>query len=208
MAWKSPVLTNSDLWMSPRRLGSTRGPCVMTVNRIMPMLISASVDALASFAMSRYMLNGQLTPMTVMTITALLLVRSQRNRMSERLGNSPAMTSGKVSPMITQNATMPPNANAHCARLIAINPALPKQCCMVAWNESAPDSFELITINRIVQSTVMVSPISSITPIVSPAWRKAYGCPMIPAPIIEFAMFVNADSMLLVGLAFGRCSSG
>ena len=181
---------------------------MITVNRMIPMLISASVDAFASFAMSRYMLRGKLTPMTVITITALLLVRSQRNLMSEILGKSPAMTSGKVSPMITQKATIPPNANAHCARLIAINPAVPKQCCMVAWNESAPDNFELITMSRIVQSTVIVNPTSSITPIVKPAWRKAYGCPIIPAPIIEFAMFVNADRILLVGLAFGRCSSG
>ena len=169
IAWKNPLLTKSDLRMSPRKLGSTRGPCVMTVNRIMPMLISASVDALASFAMSRYILSGQLTPMTLMMMTALRLVRSQRNLMSERLGNSPAMTSGKVSPMITQKATIPPNANAHCARLIAISPALPKQCCMVAWNESAPDNFEFITISRIVQSTVMVSPTSKMTPIVKPA---------------------------------------
>lgn len=173
----------------------------MTVKRMIPMLINARVDALESFAISRYILRGKLTHVTVIMMTARLLVRSQRNLISERLGNSPAMTSGRVSPMITQKATIPPNAKAHCARLMAISPAVPKQCCMVAWNESAPESFEFITISRIVQSTVMVNPTSSIVPIIKPAWRKAYGCPMIPAPMIEFAMFVNADRILLVGLA-------
>ena len=36
---------------------------------------------------------------------------------------------------------------------MAISPDLPKQCSMVAWKELAPLSLELITINRMVQST-------------------------------------------------------
>lgn len=43
-------------------------------------------------------------------ITARLLVKSHRKGMSDKDGNSAAITLGIVSPMITQKATMPPKA--------------------------------------------------------------------------------------------------
>jgi hypothetical protein len=54
-----------------------------------------------------------------------------------------------------------------------MRPDFPKQCCTVAWNESVPLSFELITIRRIVQSTMTVSPISKTVPVRRPAFLKA-----------------------------------
>jgi hypothetical protein len=41
---------------------------------------------------------------------AFLFVRSQRKDMSDKEGNRAFMTRGIVSPTMTQNATMPPNA--------------------------------------------------------------------------------------------------
>ena len=72
-----------------------------------------------------------------------------------------------------QKATMPPNANAHCAMEMATRPDFPKQCSMVAWNEFAPLSFEFITISRMVQSTVTVKTTSSSTPVRRPACFNA-----------------------------------
>lgn len=43
-------------------------------------------------------------------MTALRSVSSQRNDISDRDGKKESMTLGMVSPTITQNATMPPNA--------------------------------------------------------------------------------------------------
>lgn len=43
-------------------------------------------------------------------MTALRSVRSHKNDMSDKDGKRESMTLGIVSPTITQNATMPPNA--------------------------------------------------------------------------------------------------
>jgi hypothetical protein len=43
-------------------------------------------------------------------MTALLLVSSHRNDISDNEGNKESKTLGIVSPTITQKATMPPNA--------------------------------------------------------------------------------------------------
>lgn len=75
--------------------------------------------------------------------------------------------------------------NAHWAMEMAINPDLPKQCCIVAWNESVPLSLELMTISRIVQSTTTVNPMSNTMPVRRPACLKAYGWPMMPAPLCK-----------------------
>lgn len=72
---------------------------------------------------------------------------------------------------------------AHCAIEMATNPDLPKQCSIVAWNESAPLSFEFVTIKRMVQSTVTVSAMSRMIPVRRPACLKAYGWPIMPAPL-------------------------
>lgn len=108
-------------------------------------------------------------------ITARLLVKSHRNGMVDKDGKSAAITLGIVSPMMTQKATMPPKANAHWAMDIAMSPEEPKQCSTVPWKEFAPLSFELTTIKRIVQSTVIVKITRRRIPADKPACRKAYG---------------------------------
>lgn len=143
--------------------------------------------------MSLYNERGYETPKMKITIMALLSVRSQRNGVSGNDGTKAVMTCGMLSPTMMQNATMPPNAlkmdnqgngfvkdagrtyKAHWAIEMATRPDLPKQCCMVAWNESVPLSFELMTIRRIVQSTTTVRPTSRTTPVRRPACLKAYG---------------------------------
>src|SRR4051812_28325329 len=117
-----------------------------------------------TLAMSLYSDSGYETPRTKRTMTARRSVRSQRNDISRRDGNNAPSTCGMVSPTIMQNATMPPNANAHWATEIAMSPLFPKQYCMVAWNESAPLNLELITMRRMVQSTVMVKAVNSKIP--------------------------------------------
>jgi hypothetical protein len=104
---------------------------------------------------------------------------------------------------------------------MATSPGLPKQCCTVAWKESVPLSFELMTIRRMVQSTTTVRPMSSSVPVTRPALRMAYGWPMMPAPLrlvsywscssvcgpphmMLLAMFMNALRMPLRGLALSR----
>ena len=119
-----------------------------------------------------------------------------------------------------------PTYKSHCARDIATSPDFPKQCCTVAWKESVPLSFEFMTMSRIVQSTMMVRPMSRAVPVKRPALRIAYGWPMIPAPllhiskcsfihcsqcrphIILLAMFMNALRIPLRGRALSRWSSG
>lgn len=150
------------------------------------------VRVVATFAISRYKERGYETPNMSSMIIARRLVRSQRKGISERAGKNASKTRGMVSPTITQKATMPPNAlriisiqpfcdsvgsphNNHCASEIATRPDFPKQCSTVAWNELAPLSFELMTISRIVQSTVMVRPMRRAVPVIKPALRKAYG---------------------------------
>ena len=56
---------------------------------------------------------------------------------------------------------------------MATRPDFPKQCSTVAWNEFAPLSFELMTMSRMVQSTVIVRPMSRTVPVMRPALRKA-----------------------------------
>jgi hypothetical protein len=144
-----------------------------------------------AFAISRYNDRGYETPSMKMTVQPRRFVRSHRKDMSDREGNRASRTRGMVSPTMTQKATMPPNAlryvnvdlfvcpktrsayKIHCATEIAINPDFPKQCSTVAWNEFAPLSFEFITMRRIVQSTVMVSPMRRTVPVTRPALRKA-----------------------------------
>ncbi|ANB11702.1 formin (bud-site selection/polarity protein), putative [Sugiyamaella lignohabitans] len=74
-----------------------------------------------------------------------------------RDGNRALITCGMVSPIMTQNAMDPPNANRHCANDIAIRPGLPKQCFTVAWNVSVPLILAFVTMSRIVQSITTVS---------------------------------------------------
>ena len=90
-----------------------------------------------------------------------------------------------------------------------------------------PLSLEFMTMRRIVQSTVIVKRMSRMTPVSRPAWRSAYGCPMIPAPLQErvrleiqeakwsgmahmmlLAMFIKALDIELLGLALSSRSSG
>jgi hypothetical protein len=40
-----------------------------------------------------------------------------------------------------------------------------------------------MTIKRMVQSTTTVRAMRRTVPVTRPAWRRAYGCPMIPAPL-------------------------
>lgn len=56
---------------------------------------------------------------------------------------------------------------------MATSPDFPKQCCTVAWNESVPLSFELMTIRQMVQSTTTVRPMSRTVPARRPAFLKA-----------------------------------
>lgn len=127
------------------------------------------------------------------TITALLSASMPRNGMSLSPGHIACKTCGIVSPTTTPNATIPPNANSHCARDMATSPLFPKQCSTVPWKLLAPLSLLLTTMRQMVQSTTAVSPTSSPTPARSPAWRNAYGWPMMPAPMMLLAMFMKAD---------------
>lgn len=88
----------------------TKKPWVTTVTQITSMPMSANVEALASLAMSRYILNGNEMPSTNIMIMARRLVRSQRNSVSSREGKMARKTVGIVSPMMMQKASMPPNA--------------------------------------------------------------------------------------------------
>lgn len=110
-----------------------------------------------------------------------------------RLGQMASSTWGMVSPTMTPKATMPPKAKTHCAALMAMRPGRPKQCSTVPWKLLVPLSLLLMTMRQMVQSTTAVSPTSSNTPAKSPACRIAYGCPMMPAPMMELAMFIKAD---------------
>lgn len=64
----------------------------------------------ATFAMSRYNESGNDIPRMRSIMTARRLVRSQRKDMSANDGNKASITLGIVSPTMTQNATIPPNA--------------------------------------------------------------------------------------------------
>lgn len=158
--------------------------------------------------MSLYNESGYDIPRTNRTMIALRSVSSHNTGVSGREGNTAASTWGIVSPMMMQKATIPPNAKAHCATEIAMSPDLPKQCCIVSWKEFVPLSFEFVTISRIVQSTVTVKATRRNTPVSKPACLNAYGCPMMPAPMMLFAMFMNALFMPLFGRADSRRSSG
>lgn len=104
-----------------------------------------------TLAMSLYKERGKLIPNVKMTMMALLFVSSHRNGIFASPGINAANTCGIVSPMMMQNASMPPNAlttaisqaylkfvagvttyKAHWATLIAISPLFPKQCSTVA----------------------------------------------------------------------------
>jgi hypothetical protein len=61
-------------------------------------------------AISRYKDNGYDRHEMNKTIMALRSASSQRNGMSSSEGNNAAMTCGIVSPIIMQNASIPPNA--------------------------------------------------------------------------------------------------
>lgn len=138
-----------------------------------------------------------------MTMTALRSASMPSTGVSLRPGQTACKTCGMVSPTMTPNATMPPNANSHWARLMAIRPLLPKQCSTVPWKLLAPLSLLLTTIRQMVQSTTKVSPTSRTMPESRPACLNAYGCPMMPAPMMLLAMFMKADRRP----DFGRCRS-
>lgn len=74
------------------------------------MLMRANVEALASLAMSRYMLSGNEMPSTNIMMMARRSVRSQRNSVSSSDGKRARKTVGIVSPIIMQKASMPPKA--------------------------------------------------------------------------------------------------
>lgn len=124
-------------------------------------------------AMSRYKDSGYDKPSTNNTMTARLFVSSQSTGIVSKAGNAAARTRGIVSPMIIQNAIMPPNAKAHWAMEMATSPDFPKQYSMVDWKESRPLNFELVTMRRIVQSTVTVKAIRRTMPETRPACLKA-----------------------------------
>lgn len=154
-----------------------------------------------TIAISRYNDKGYERPSTKSTMIARLSVSSQRMGISYREGKVAAKTCGMVSPIMMQKATMPPKAKAHWATEMAMRPLLPKHFSMVAWKLSAPESLELVTMSRIVQSTVMVKAMRSKMPVRRPACLKAYGWPMMPAPMILLAIFMNALLVPLLGLA-------
>jgi len=60
--------------------------------------------------MSLYNESGYDTPKTKITMTARLSVNSHKKGLLGSEGNTAATTCGIVSPMIIQNASMPPNA--------------------------------------------------------------------------------------------------
>ena len=193
IAWKMPEFTvSSGRLNDPRSSFGTMAPWTTTVTMMTIMLTRANVLALASFAMSRYSVSGYDTDNVKTTITTRRSVSRPSTGTSCRPGHTAVRTCGMLSPTITPKATMPPNANTHCARLMAISPVRPKQCSTVPWKLLAPLSLLLTTISRIVQSTSTVSTTSSTTPATSPACFIAYGCPMMPAPMMLLAMFMNA----------------
>jgi hypothetical protein len=63
-----------------------------------------------TFAMSLYSERGYEMPRMSRIMTARRFVRSHRNESSESDGKRESMTTGIVSPTMTQNATMPPKA--------------------------------------------------------------------------------------------------
>ena len=214
MAWNMPsFMIRRLLSKEPLNSAGASAPCTTTVTIMMAMLMSASVLAFAScsalapticaspsthpqpltFAISRYSVNGKLIPMTKTTITALRSAMTPSTGISFKLGHIASKTWGIVSPTMTAKATIPPNAKAHCATDIAISPALPKQCSTVPWKLFAPLSLLFTTMRRTVQSTASVRSTRRRMPERRPACRRAYGCPIIPAPMIEFAMFMKAE---------------
>lgn len=59
IAWNTPSLIRSMSFPSlPFISSGTVKPCVITVRTMMSIDMSAKVDAFASFAISRYQLNG------------------------------------------------------------------------------------------------------------------------------------------------------
>lgn len=106
-------------------------------------------------------------------MAALLSVKRPKTGTELSWGHMAASTCGMVSPTMTPKATMPPKANTHCATLMAMRPARPKQCSTVPWKLLVPLSLLLMTMRQMVQSTTAVSPTSSTMPDSRPAWRMA-----------------------------------
>ena len=194
MPWNMPPLTvSSGVENEPRASEGTKKPWTSTVVTMTSMPMRANVLALASLAMSRYSVSGKLMPMMKTAMAMRRSVSSPTTGTSGRPGHTATKTCGMVSPTMTPNATMPPNANTHWAMLMAIMPGRPKQCSTVPWKLLVPLSLLLMTIRHTVQSTTTVNPISNTMPASKPVCRIAYGCPMMPAPMMELAMFMNAD---------------
>lgn len=155
MASVIPLLIIRLPFNCPFSSEGTKKAWVTTVTTMISMLIRANVEALASLAMSRYILNGNEMPRTNIMMIARRSVRSQRSSVSSSDGKMARKTVGIVSPIIMQKASMPPKAlyqtielvhrsqgyfveegswegrttyKAHCAIEIATNPACPKQC--------------------------------------------------------------------------------
>lgn len=123
--------------------------------------------------MSLYKERGYESPKTNSTMIARLSVSIHSTGIVCRAGKAATITCGIVSPIIIQNATMPPNAKAHCATEMAMRPDFPKQYSIVDWKESRPLSLEFVTMSRIVQSTVTVRVRSNMIPVRRPACLKA-----------------------------------
>lgn len=99
----------------------------MTVNMMRHMDRRARADAFASFVMSLYKDKGYEIAQVQRMMTNCRFVKSHRIGLCCSFGNVEMMTSGIVSPMITQKPVMPPNAKKTCAKLTATSPGCPKE---------------------------------------------------------------------------------
>jgi len=120
IAWKIPKPLGIIRTFVPLYSSGTWGPSLTTVKTMITILTNARADALASFVISRYRDNGYDTRAVQRIMTTCRLMKTERTVEGRRAGNTAARTWGIVSPMMTQNETIPPAAKQNCARDTAI----------------------------------------------------------------------------------------
>lgn len=114
----------------PRRLGSTPTLRNTTDTTMTPMETRAKLLDLESLTISRCKDRGKATQMVHRMMRKFLLTSQDVHVLSCRKGKTKRSTCGIVSPMMTLNAHMPPNANANWKKDTACAPTLPKQWYM------------------------------------------------------------------------------
>lgn len=159
--------------VEPLSSGSTPTERNTTAHTMTPMLTSANPELLDSLTMSLCSDSGNDTAIVHSTMINRLSTSSRSPACSLRNGNTNASTCGMLSPIITLNAHMPPNANANWKKETAPAPARPNVCDMTSIYESRPLSLALSTTRRIVQSVTAARTMRRTMPVTKPACRIA-----------------------------------